>query len=150
MSEHKLGAAADLLQDGQMKRFELEGQPIVVARVGGEYFAIGASCSHYGGPLDEGLLRGHSVMCPWHHACFDLRSGARLEPPALNDMPYYTVKVENGQVIIHLPNENAVEPSGKHDPSNSRVFMIVGGGAAGAAAAEELRRLGFSGRIIMV
>ncbi len=150
MSDHSLGTAADLLQDGQMKRFDLDGQPIVVARVKGEYFALGASCSHYGGPLDEGVLKDHSVMCPWHHACFDVRSGMRLEPPALNDVHHYAVRIENEQVVVVLPNTNEVEPGGKHDPADDHTFVIVGGGAAGAAAAEELRRLGFGGHIVIL
>ncbi|MCC7207445.1 MAG: FAD-dependent oxidoreductase, partial [Anaerolineae bacterium] len=150
MAEHSLGQAATLLQDGQMRRFELEGEAVLLARVGGQYFATGASCTHYGGPLDEGVLRGHQVMCPWHHACFDVRSGARMEPPALNDIPRYPVRIEDGAVIVSLPNDNATAPQGKADPAPRQTFLIVGGGAAGNSAAETLRREGFTGRIVLL
>jgi len=150
MSDHRVGAASTLLQNGQMKRLDLEGQGIVLARVNGTYYAFGGNCSHYGAPLDEGVLSDHTLICPWHHACFDVRSGLRLQPPALNDVPHYPVRIESDQVIVSLPQDNETEPQGKADPADERVFVIVGGGAAGNAAAEELRRAGFTGRIVMI
>jgi apoptosis-inducing factor 3 len=150
MADHKVGVASTLLQDGQMTRIELDGQAIVLARAGGQYYAIGGNCSHYGAPLDEGLLKGHMVMCPWHHACFDIRSGARLEPPALNDIPHYPVRIDGDQVVVTLAQDNETEPQGKADGSDNRTFVIVGGGSAGNAAAEELRRAGFKGKIVMI
>ncbi len=150
MAEHRVGRAESLLQDGQMQRIELEGKPIVLARVQGEYYAFGGKCTHYGGPLDKGVLKGYSLICPWHHACFDIRSGLRLEPPALNDLPHYPVHIEDGDVTVTIPHTNETEPQGKVNPADSRHFVIVGGGAAGNAAAEELRRAGFEGRITVV
>lgn len=149
MPDHKIGAADSFLKNGEMKRLDLDGTAVLVARNDDQYYAIGATCSHYGAPLDEGLLKGTTVMCPWHHACFDIRSGTRLEPPALNDVPHYAVRVENSEVVITLPNTNEVEPQGKAEPHDTRTFVIVGGGSAGNAAAEELRRQGFKGRIVM-
>lgn len=131
-------------------RVEIEGKPVVVARVDGQYHAFGANCTHYGGPLDKGVLRGHTVMCPWHHACFDIRSGQRTEPPALNDVAHYALRAEGGKVIISFPHENQTQPQGKADPDERRTFVIVGGGAAGETAAEELRRMGFRGKITMI
>lgn len=150
MSVHKVGRAETLLQDGEMLRIELEDKPIVLARVQGEYYAFGAKCTHYGAPLDKGVLKGHSLICPWHHACFDIRSGLRLEPPALNDLPHYSVHIEDGLVTITVPHDNRVEPQGRANPADPRHFVIVGGGAAGSAATEELRRAGFAGRITML
>ena len=150
MAEHTLGPAADLLRDGEMKRFDLEDKPVVVARVDGDYFAVGGKCSHYGAPLEKGVLKQHTLMCPWHHACFDIRSATRLEPPALNDLPRYDVALRDGQVVVTLPHANQREPQGKTAPGDARVFAIVGGGAAGNAAAEELRRLGYTGRIVIL
>jgi NADPH-dependent 2,4-dienoyl-CoA reductase/sulfur reductase-like enzyme/nitrite reductase/ring-hydroxylating ferredoxin subunit len=150
MSDHRVGSASTLLQDGQMKRIELDGQGIVLARVGEAYYAFGGNCTHYGAPLDEGVLSGHTLICPWHHACFDVRSAARIQPPALNDLPHYTVRVEGDQVIVTLPQDNETEPQGKAAPNDPRAFVIVGGGAAGNTAAEELRRRGFKGKIIML
>lgn len=150
MADYPVGPADTFLQDGEMQRVELEGKPVVVARVDGRYYAIGGKCSHYGAPLQDGVLRGHTVMCPWHHACFDVRSGTRLEPPALNDVARYPVSVIDGQVTVTFPQENVTTPGGKADPANDQTFVIVGGGAAGGAAAEQLRRTGFSGKIIMI
>lgn len=150
MAVHTLGPAADLLRNGEMKRFELEEKPVVLVRVDDDYFAVGGTCSHYGAPLEKGVLKGHTLMCPWHHACFDVRSAARVEPPALNDLPRYDVAVRDGQVVVTLPHTNEREPQGKATPEDRRVFVIVGGGAAGNAAAEELRRLGFTGRIVLL
>jgi apoptosis-inducing factor 3 len=150
MAVHNVGSATALLKDGEMTRLELEGNPVVIAHVGGRYYAFGGNCTHYGAPLNEGVLKGHTLMCPWHHACFDIVSGVRLEPPALNDLPRYTVEIEGDNILVTLPHENDQEPQGKIDGSDDRVFVIVGGGAAGNSAAEELRRVGFKGRVIIV
>ncbi len=98
----------------------------------------------------KGVLRGHEVMCPWHHACFDVRTAARLEPPAMNDLMHFPLRVDVGEIVVTLPNDNERQPQGKVDPSDGRQFVIVGGGAVGNAAAEELRRAGYRGKIIIV
>ena len=89
-------------------------------------------------------------MCPWHHACYDVRSGARLEPPALNDLAHYPVRIEAGKALVTLPQDNVTAPQGKADPAIQQTFVIVGGGAAGSAAAEMLRRASFKGKIILL
>jgi len=150
MAEHPVGQAESLLQDGQIQRIELESKPIIVARVAGQYYAFGAKCTHYGAPLDEGVLKGHALICPWHHACFDVRSGTRTEPPALNDLPHYPVRIEDGTVIVTIPEEGETRPRRAEKQADPRHFVIVGGGAAGSAAAEELRRAGFAGRITVL
>lgn len=150
MAEHSLGPSETLLQDGQMKSFELEGKVVLLSRVGGQYHATGGKCSHWGAPLAEGVLRGETLICPWHHACFNVRSGERLEPPALNDLAHYPLRIENNTVIVTLPHDNVTAPQGKADPANPQTFVIIGGGAAGNAAAEALRRGGFAGKIIIL
>jgi len=148
MAEHILGPADSYLTDGEMKQVELDDETkLVVARQSGEYFGFGASCTHYGGPLAKGVLAGHTVMCPWHHACFDIRSGHRTQPPGLNDIARFDVRIdEDGQVVV---SSEGVKPSYQMN-SDGRVFVIVGGGAAAQTAAEELRRLGFGGSIKMI
>jgi nitrite reductase/ring-hydroxylating ferredoxin subunit len=73
---------------------------VLLARVGEEWLAIGAVCSHYGGPLAEGLIVDDTVRCPWHHACFSLRTGRTLRPPALHDLPCYQVEVRDGKIFV--------------------------------------------------
>jgi NADPH-dependent 2,4-dienoyl-CoA reductase/sulfur reductase-like enzyme/nitrite reductase/ring-hydroxylating ferredoxin subunit len=145
-----VGPASTFLQDGSMTRLELEGKPVVVARVDGEYYAFGGNCPHYGAPLNDGLLKEHTLICPWHHACFDVRSGARLEPPTLNDLARFPVRQADDELFVTLPHDNIREPQGKLDPADGRTFLIVGGGAAGENAAEELRRQGYRGRIVIL
>src|SRR6202022_3992282 len=78
--------------DGGMQQGDAKGEPILVARRGDTFFAIGSSCTHYGAPLAEGLVVGDTVRCPWHHACFSLRTGEALRAPALD--PVFCWKVE--------------------------------------------------------
>jgi 3-phenylpropionate/trans-cinnamate dioxygenase ferredoxin reductase subunit len=121
---------------------------VLLARVGGEFYAVGAQCTHYSGPLGEGLLLGDTVRCPWHHACFSLRTGRALRPPALNDLSRWQVEVQDGRVFIRgkLPAES----QRPHQHSAAGSIIILGAGAAGSTAAETLRKEGFGGRIILI
>jgi NADPH-dependent 2,4-dienoyl-CoA reductase/sulfur reductase-like enzyme/nitrite reductase/ring-hydroxylating ferredoxin subunit len=124
-------------------------EEVLLARAGSEIFAIDAHCSHYHGPLAEGLVTGESVRCPWHHACFDLRTGEASRAPALNPLAVWNVEYEGDRIFVRHKREQpkprvrgAVEAPGR--------IVIVGGGAAGFAAAEMLRRQEFRGSIIML
>src|SRR5882724_7901396 len=92
------GVPISQVPDGAMLAGHAQGKPVLLARSGGEWFAIGAVCSHYSGPLPEGLMVGDTVRCPWHHACFSLRTGEALRPPPLNDLPCWNVERRGGQV----------------------------------------------------
>jgi NADPH-dependent 2,4-dienoyl-CoA reductase/sulfur reductase-like enzyme/nitrite reductase/ring-hydroxylating ferredoxin subunit len=150
MADNRVGSAETLLRNGEMKRLELEGKPVVITRVEGNYYAFGGNCPHYGAPLNEGVLRGSTLMCPWHHACFDVRTAARLEPPSLNDLARFPVRIDGGELVVTLPNDNERQPQGTVDPADGRHFVIIGGGAVGNSAAEELRRSGYHGRITIL
>src|SRR5258708_4723821 len=86
------------------------GEPVLLVRVGDEVFAIAAHCTHYGGPLAEGLLVGDTVRCPWHHACFSLRSGEPLRAPALNPLARYRVERQGDRVTVHEKLPPATPP----------------------------------------
>ena len=97
----KVAAAADLL-DGKPLRVEVEGTPVMLLRQGESIFAIGATCTHLGGPLDEGEIDGDTVICPWHGSVFRLNNGGLVHGPATFPQPGYDVRVESGQVAIRL------------------------------------------------
>ncbi|MFV8258589.1 FAD-dependent oxidoreductase [Bdellovibrio bacteriovorus] len=122
-------------------------EAVMLVRHDEEYFAIGATCSHYGGPLSEGLVVGETVHCPWHHACFDLRTGEALKAPALNPVSAYNVEVRGSKVFVTGKKESTVRP---REWSESQRYVIVGSGAAGTAAAIMLRKQGFIGSITIV
>jgi NADPH-dependent 2,4-dienoyl-CoA reductase/sulfur reductase-like enzyme/nitrite reductase/ring-hydroxylating ferredoxin subunit len=156
MSEKKADATIDLTQgidastlaDGQMVLGHVGDQDVVLARSGGELFAVRAQCSHYRGPLVQGLIVGDTVRCPWHHACFSLRTGEALRAPALDPIPCWRVDREGDRVFVREKLEPA-SPAAVvgHAPSS---IVIVGGGAAGVAAAEMVRRRGYDGPVTLI
>ncbi len=76
------------------------GVPVVLMRRDLQFFALSATCSHAGGPLNEGSLDGDVVQCPWHGSRFCMRDGRVLTGPATVSQPRYDVRVRNGQVEI--------------------------------------------------
>jgi NADPH-dependent 2,4-dienoyl-CoA reductase/sulfur reductase-like enzyme/nitrite reductase/ring-hydroxylating ferredoxin subunit len=123
--------------------------PVLLARVEGKLVAIGARCTHYDGPLEEGLRVGATVRCPWHQACFDLRTGAALEAPALAPVDRWKVEEADGKVFVKekAPPEPRPRRAASSDP---KAIAIVGGGAAGFAAAQRLRDLGYDGELTLL
>lgn len=142
------------LKDGEMKQVTADGTDILLTKVDGTYYAVGAFCTHYGAPLAKGALCGKHVICPWHHAWFDITNGNLLEPPALDALPNYKVKIKDDKILVGLPEERTDRRLPKMATCNldvdKRIFAILGGGAAGYAAAQTLREEGFLGRIIMI
>jgi NADPH-dependent 2,4-dienoyl-CoA reductase/sulfur reductase-like enzyme/nitrite reductase/ring-hydroxylating ferredoxin subunit len=145
------GVALDHLGDGGMVGGHVGDEAVLLARRGDEFFAIGATCSHYGGPLGEGLIVGETVRCPWHHACFSLRTGEAVAAPAFNPMPCWRVEKRNGTLFVREKIEPAKRRAATKAPSaKPERMVIVGGGAAGFAAAEMLRRQGFAGAVTLL
>jgi NADPH-dependent 2,4-dienoyl-CoA reductase/sulfur reductase-like enzyme/nitrite reductase/ring-hydroxylating ferredoxin subunit len=143
------GVPLDELPDGGTFAGHAQGEPAVLVRQGGEVFAIGALCTHYSGPLAEGLVVGDTIRCPWHHACFSLRSGKALRAPALNPVACWRVSRRDGAVFVH-EKIDLPKPPRLSSPDMPNTVIIVGGGAAGNAAAETLRNEGFGGRVILL
>jgi 3-phenylpropionate/trans-cinnamate dioxygenase ferredoxin reductase subunit len=142
------GIDAASLADGQSILGHAEGEPVLLARKGDEIFAVSASCTHYGGPLAEGLIVGDTVRCPLHHACFDLRTGVPIAAPALEPIACWNVERRGKRLVVlgKAPRAKAPVDASKHPSS----VVIVGGGAAGHAAAEMLRREGYEGPVTII
>ena len=125
-------------------------EEVLLVQSGEEIFAVAAHCTHYHGPLAEGLIVGESVRCPWHHACFDLRTGEAVRAPALSPVACWKVETRDGRVIVKDKREQP-KPRGKKAAAGApQRIVIVGGGAAGFAAAEMLRRRDYRGSIVML
>ena len=144
------GIVISTLQDGGMLLGRVGDDDVVLARSGNELFAVGAHCTHYRGPLADGLVVGDTVRCPWHHACFSLRSGEALRAPALDPIACWRVERQGEMAFVRekLPEpqpSRAVRTS--HTPAS---VIIVGGGGAGLAAADVLRREGYDGPVTML
>ena len=147
------GVPVDDLPDGRMLAGHVGEEAVLLARLGREFLAISATCSHYNGPLAEGLMVGDTVRCPWHHACFSLRTGEASRAPALSPVACWSVDERDNKVFVRdrreSPRPTAKTGVARLGKSPERV-TIIGGGAAGFAAAEKLRREGFGGDIVML
>uniref|UniRef100_A0A8C7GMB4 Apoptosis inducing factor mitochondria associated 4 n=1 Tax=Oncorhynchus kisutch TaxID=8019 RepID=A0A8C7GMB4_ONCKI len=143
------------LQDGQMKEVEVDEQKILLVRTQGLYSAVGSKCSHYGAPLIKGALVGDRVRCPFHGACFNIKTGDIEEYPGLDCLPSYKVKVEDGKVYVSV-NEKSLKVYKRVKDMSCRVsgvrhtILLIGGGPASLLCAETLRQNRYEGRIVMV
>ena len=151
--EERVAGTVDL-QDGEMMAVLVGGKKVLLARVDGDFYATAARCPHWGGPLPEGTLHAPRLLCPLHKATFDVRSGDLLEPPALDGIAAFRVRVDGGDVFVDRSEE---PPRGRTMPmytcdleKDPRVVAIIGAGGAAAAAAEALLQQCFIGRIVMI
>jgi NADPH-dependent 2,4-dienoyl-CoA reductase/sulfur reductase-like enzyme/nitrite reductase/ring-hydroxylating ferredoxin subunit len=145
-----LGVAMDAIADGSMLAAHVGEDAVLLARRGNEFFAVSATCTHYGGPLAEGLLVHDTVRCPWHHACFSLRTGEAVHAPALSPVACWAIELRDDKVFVG--EKVATTPSIRVAPmrESPHQMVIIGGGAAGFAAAEMLRRQRFQDEIVML
>lgn len=153
------GVPLALIPDGGMLLGHAHGKAVLLTRAAGEVFAISATCTHYSGPLGEGLLVGDTVRCPWHHACFNVRTGEALRAPALDPVSRWEVERRGTDIVVtsEMKGGDGATPatSGSAWRANAGAasvqrIVIIGAGVAGNAAAEMLRRQGFSGSITMI
>ena len=148
------GVDASTVRDGEPMLGHANGEAVLLVRRGDSFLAIGATCTHYGGPLAEGRIDGDEVRCPWHHACFSLRTGEALRAPALSPVACWDVELRDEKVFVTGKRErdplSPTYPVTLDRSAAPRAVVIVGAGAAGSAAAEMLRRSGYEGRLTIV
>ncbi len=155
----RMGIPFAQIPDGGMIVGSAGDEDVVLIRRGEEIFAVGANCTHYHGPLAQGLLFGDTLRCPLHHACFNIRTGEALRAPAFD--PIANWRVERIGAIVFVREKRDAANSGSDQPSKEsrrirrapgalRSVVIVGGGAAGLSAADSLRRNGYAGALTMV
>jgi NADPH-dependent 2,4-dienoyl-CoA reductase/sulfur reductase-like enzyme/nitrite reductase/ring-hydroxylating ferredoxin subunit len=144
------GIALAELPDGGKLVGHVGGDEILLVRRGAEIFAVAAHCTHYHGPLADGIVVGDTVRCPWHHACFDLRSGEALRAPALIPLACWSVEQRGGKIFVREQAAQAAPKVRAALPGAPEKIVIIGGGAAGFAAAERLRRAQYQGSIVML
>jgi NADPH-dependent 2,4-dienoyl-CoA reductase/sulfur reductase-like enzyme/nitrite reductase/ring-hydroxylating ferredoxin subunit len=146
----RAGIAQSELADGGMLVGHVGDDEVLLVRQAAEIFAVGAHCSHYHGPLADGLVVGDTVRCPWHHACFSLRTGEALRAPALSPIDCWSVEQRNGKIFVTGKRAEAKATPRHTSTGAPDRIVIVGGGAAGFAAAEMLRREKYQGSIVML
>ena len=157
LHEMVIGKSSDFT-DGQMKQIQIgedkEKDIILVVRHEGQLYALGAKCTHFGAPMATGMLFDDLVICPWHYAVFDIKTGYPESGPVVDALPKYEIMEKNGDVSVKVPKKitiNGVQiATFKRDPENKTRYVILGGGPAGASAAETLRQSGFTGEIILL
>lgn len=160
-SDHRACSLADLAP-GTMRAEEVEGVNVLLVRLADRIHAVHGACTHYGAPLAEGALRidadGARVICPWHHACFDVQTGDQCEPPGLDALPRYPVRLDGDDVYVTVPvgSERGDAPGSRtpmmaaRDSGDDRAAVIVGAGAVAQHAAERLRQCGWTGRVVII
>jgi apoptosis-inducing factor 3 len=146
------GVALETLKDGEIFGGHVGDDAVILVRLGEEILAIGGTCTHYNGPLSKGYRDGETVTCPWHHACFSLRTGEALRAPAFSPVDCWTTEQRDGKVYV---KEKTKHPSLASPPAighgeDPKQVVIVGGGAAGLASAEMLRRRGYGGSLTVL
>ena len=143
----KQGISFESLKEDSPLLGHVDDEPVILVRHGADVFATGATCTHYGGPLAEGLVAGETVHCPWHHARFSLRTGEAVGAPALSPISCFQVDRAGGKVRVTRKLEPARHPARSGGPAS---VVIIGAGAAGAACAEALRTGGYQKPVTLV
>src|SRR5271170_4624208 len=144
------GIALVELADGAKLVGHVGEELVLLARRGAEVFAIGAHCSHYHAPLIDGLIVDDTIRCPWHHACFDLRTGEALRAPAFGPLAAWSVEQRDGKIFVQGRKGPEAKPRRSQVSEEPKRIVVVGGGAAGFAAVEMLRREKYQGEIVML
>jgi apoptosis-inducing factor 3 len=134
------------IRDGGCLGVELDETPVLLHRTGERVIALQGLCPHQRGPLAEGAIGGGLVVCPYHHAVFELETGARRHGPGLGHLRRYACRVEDGAVFVGEPLDEAPPPVATNGPR----IVVIGAGAAGLACVDELLRLDHSGPLTLI
>jgi NADPH-dependent 2,4-dienoyl-CoA reductase/sulfur reductase-like enzyme/nitrite reductase/ring-hydroxylating ferredoxin subunit len=142
------GAALADFSAGGMLTGHFDDQAVVLIKKGDAVYGMSAKCTHYSGPLGDGLFDGELLRCPWHHACYRPETGEAVHAPALFPLTTFAVEQRGDRVFVTGTSEVARQPRPIESPPDS--VVIIGGGGAGFAAAQMLRREGYQGPITMI
>ncbi|WP_449432989.1 FAD-dependent oxidoreductase [Pseudomonas putida] len=146
MTQHAV-TRVEQLDEHRPMRVQAGSEEIILVRQGDQIHAYQGNCPHAGAPLEEGVICGGLLVCPWHKAAFAIDDGAVCEPPALADLRRYRAWVQEGEVWVDdQPLPRAQSP--RH--SDARCFVVIGAGAAGSAAVATLLDHGFGGRLVWI
>lgn len=141
------GVSIEIVAEGESLLGHVGDKAVLLSKIEDEFYAVGGHCTHYGGPLNEGLIVGENVHCPWHHAVFSLKTGEALKAPALTPISCWSIEIREEKIFVTGRKKIEAEP---RVGTENKQFIIIGGGAAGTAAAVMLRRKGFLGGIQIV
>ena len=144
------GVAVEQVREGEIFAGHVGEETVILVRSGEEIFAVSGTCTHYSGPLAKGIVDGDTVRCPWHHACFSLRTGEALRAPAFSPIDCWTTERRDGRIVVKDKAKPAAPAALKGGGDAAGNIVIVGGGAAGFAAAEMLRRRGYTGSLTVL
>lgn len=146
-----LGIAQNEFLDGEKLLGHVGEDAVLLVRSGDDFFAVAPHCTHYHGPLVDGLIADGSIRCPWHHACFDLETGEALRGPAFDPLTRWRVERSEDRVFV-TSKQAETKTTRRKTPvkSDPAKIVIIGSGAAGVSAAATLRREGFQGSVVML
>lgn len=146
MSAHIVGNAQHFL-NGDKKEITIGDKELLLVKNEDQFFAIDAKCSHYGAPLIKGAVSGSHVICPWHHACFDLKDGCLEEPPGTDNLNAYRVEIKGNDVVLFIEDQI---PTKIYAATTKEHYVLIGGGNASFYAAKALRENDFTGKITIL
>ncbi|CAG5129586.1 unnamed protein product [Candidula unifasciata] len=154
MIETVVGSTGDFT-DGQIQEVDVGDKKVLLVKEDGQFFAVSSKCTHYGAPLAKGAYCKGVVRCPWHGACFDVKTGDIEDYPGLDSLHKFQVEVRDGKVVVKadpaaLEAGKRVKSMVKKSADNKKTVVLVGGGPATVVCAETLRQEGYTGRIIIV
>lgn len=144
------GVALSDIPDGGLLAGEVSGEAVVLARRGNEIFALGGNCTHYNAPLADGMLAGERLRCPWHHACFDLRTGIAECAPAMRSLDVWKVERQGDRIFVREKSGAAAGRPPRETRGAPPNVVILGAGAAGTFCAATLRKERHTGKITLI